>query len=133
MYIQGFAEGYLMGVTAAHLTVKSSRPGLEDGVRAGQTVCPLDRARYRRYMLAFGNTEATTSGTYARPCGFECSDFYPDNAPEKWWLTFSVYCDDAPRREGHLTVTGFLSPPGHYGHMSQYDREFVAVSVNHAD
>lgn len=132
-YIQGFTEGYLMGVAAAHLTVKSSQPGLEDGVRAGQAAQPLNRELYGQYMLAFGNTETTVTGTYSTPCGFECSDFSPDQVPEKWWLTFSVYCGEGARKKGRITVTGFLSPRGGYGHMNQYDRQFVAVSVKPAD
>lgn len=74
--------------------------------------------------------------------GFETSAFYPCEVDEQWW----VHADSAAwaklhappaRRDtaGYLEAVAFVrlrgevSPPGEYGHMGAYQREFQVSEV----
>ena len=83
------------------------------------------------------NTERY-SGTWA--WHFETSSFTTDDGRGPWWLHAEGAEWEqihAPLREVgagpwgrvHLIVEGELSPPGRYGHMSAYEREFRVTRV----
>lgn len=65
---------------------------------------------------------------------FEQSDFTPegDDPLRRWWLTGDV--GEIASRIGvgnpaSVTIRGRLSEPGHYGHMSAYERQLEVTEV----
>jgi hypothetical protein len=127
VFVEAFAEGYMHGLTMPGGMISSTAPGFNEGVQAGQQIAPIPLPEYERYMLAFSCTKRTVSGTYTPR--FESSDFQPDGVPERWWLTRSGYSNPERPVTGRVVVSGFLTPPGNYGHFGGWPREFIAVTI----
>lgn len=127
-FAMDFAKGYLAGLTSPQATILGGAPGFEAGVRAGQAAAPIRFEMYEQYFLEWGHTKVSARGVYTPR--FESSDFQPDDGAESWWLTFSTYCERPAYVTAPLTVTGFLSPPGHYGHFGGWKHELIVTSIS---
>ncbi len=79
--------------------------------------------------------EAEHEGTYS--WGFETNSFQPCGIFENWWVTGDVNqlvtCHDslAPGQYNpvFVRVRGMASPPGYYGHLGVYQREFYLTEL----
>jgi hypothetical protein len=91
-----------------------------------------------KIMTGFGYTPVEVEGRWWR--GFERSEFRPQENPaeEKWWLSLleNVVSDTPttmaryPSEGVAVRITGYLSPPGGYGHLGMGDHEFFATKIN---
>ena len=81
--------------------------------------------------------------------GFETRLFSPERMDELWWVYFesdslaAIYFDaagkpkvdsDYPRLVFYKTlkfrIKGIISPKGHYGHLSEYEREILIQGIS---
>jgi hypothetical protein len=104
---------------------------------------PVQRAKTPKELQVLGYTRVEATGTWKY--GFERSEFVPNDRPnEKWWLKLpSRWWDEnknpALRRKGieqngvSIRINGLLSPKGQWGHLGEYDHEFVADSISSLD
>ena len=103
------------------------------------------RRAFSAGVAALALSACATTPTTARYSGtwdwhFETSSFSTDDGRGPWWL----HADgaeweqiNAPLSEAgagtwgrvHLIVEGELSPPGQYGHMAAYERQFRITKV----
>lgn len=75
------------------------------------------------------------TGTYR--FGFETSVLEPCGLDEAWWVTNPeilaeqyVNITNAPYELVFVSVAGAKSPPGSYGHLGAYSREFTVTEVH---
>lgn len=66
--------------------------------------------------------------------GFEVNAIYPCDTMEQWWIgldTVGLYdCYIASGTDSvYVFARGWISPPGNYGHMGIYDREFIPTEL----
>jgi hypothetical protein len=105
------------------------------GFEAGQAYRREHPENLKQIFEGYGYTTIEADGWWK--AGFEVSDFRSKKSPqESWWLTVIANEGDAQkvrveaRQEGvQVHVSGYLSPPGYYGHLGQSRRELFATSV----
>lgn len=143
----GFIEGFLAPPDMSWPSVAG--PAFE-GMRAGQAYRRAHPARHDDVLRAYGYVPSDVTGRCA--VGAEASRFTPrlpaDATPiqridANWWVARwppSAAAASAPRPAsrpasfGHgrawpCRIVGWLSPPGHYGHMDMYSHQLVAIRV----
>lgn len=141
-FSDGFIEGFLASPDASWPS--AAGPGFE-GMRAGQAYRRAYPARHDDVLRAYGYVPSDVTGRCA--VGVEASRFtprLPDDATPlqkidaNWWVAQWPPSPAAPRasrsasRSGRAwpcRVVGWLSPPGHYGHMNMYGHQLVAIRV----
>ena len=126
-YLADFFEGFT-GVGA------QERPNATAGFAAGVAYRREHPDRERSVMLGFGYEIVACAGEYT--VGFENISLRPEHqAGEKWWVQPMVPLPAADGEPGQLAttrqirVTGYLSPPGEYGHLGVYPRLLLATSM----
>jgi hypothetical protein len=88
-------------------------------------------------MSGFGYVQTEVTGKWTR--AFEGSILVLESAPdERLWLGCFRECEsEIPSSRDHthetepiaVKVTGYLSPPGRYGHMGTWPRELLAAKI----
>jgi hypothetical protein len=132
-----YALHFFRGFQSPTYAPESPKPGIETAAFADGQAYWRDYPTQRgEIFLGFGYVPIVSEGTWLR--GFEWSRFSPDGLrTDTWWLsTENVASSNVPPRKGTYTwlttrvrVTGYLSQPGHYGHMSAWRRELIAQSI----
>jgi hypothetical protein len=138
----GFIEGFLAPPDMSWPS--AAGPGFE-GMRAGQAYRRAHPARHDDVLRAYGYVPSDVAGRCA--VGVEASRFTPrlpdDASPIRkidanWWVAQwppSAAAPPASRpasgrgRAWPCRIVGWLSPPGHYGHMNMYSHQMVAIRV----
>ena|SRR6478672_4165936 len=97
-------------------------------------------------VSACGNSDAVHAGRFAGVYknGFEVDSFRPCDRDEQWWVFGRTGQEDLHREYAKATnlavtkqqyvpvyavVEGSYGPPGRYGHLSAYEREFAVFKV----
>ena len=131
-YLVWFFEGFVR-------PQGSNSPFSDDATQvafhAGQTHWRDHPSMRSEMMAGFGYVETEVTGKWI--VGFEASFLVPDSvAGERWWLgslgnVQSDISPDSRSSDGGVTVrvSGYLSPPGRYGHMNGYARQLLAAKI----
>jgi hypothetical protein len=137
-----FQRTFLLGFTTPNVSVGNPNDAEEKGLEAGKAYRRDHPEKGKEILEGYGYVATEADGFWR--AGFEVSDFKPKAKPkETWWIT--VLREEGAAREGaervrvkqgidgvQVHVSGFLSPPGHYGHFGVGQRELFATSITPA-
>lgn len=132
-----FIRGYFAGFTNPGGSMSGGRLGGAEGFQAGQEYRRRNPEKLTDIMKGFGYTPIEVEGTWAT--GFEHSGFKPKDAKddEEWWLRGVGEIDSGLPNDFHVpdsgvlvTIQGYVSPEGRYGHLGSYKYEVFVRKFN---
>ena len=136
-FIAGFRAGFKEPFRPDEIEQDSER-AFEAGYNAAARYWLRNPERRDEIMAGFGYSKIEAAGLWS--LGFEFSQFSSAQGVSCWLDPMFKSVVDVPRSTDLLqhqtlkvSVTGYLSPRGTYGHMGHYSCEIRATSVRRGD
>lgn len=137
LYMYQFLRGFMLPDLHQEFAANAA-PHFVQSFLAGQDYRRKHAGRLDAAMRGFGYEPKTVEGEFA--VGFEwCCLRFAGQPGHSWWVEYMADIrlpwpkEEDPGmglgRSMQVRATGYLSPPGGYGHLNQYERQFLATQM----